>query len=79
MLKVVAVEDGLANVRAALAQEGYRVVGLDGSGLAEADAVVVNGMDDNFLQQHGRLTSAPVLSAAGRSADEILKDLAAYH
>lgn len=78
MLRVVAVEAGLANVRAALAREGYRVVGLDEPGLAEADAVVVSGMDDNFLQQHGRLTSAPVLTATGKSADEILEDLAAY-
>ncbi|TDA70655.1 MAG: YkuS family protein [Clostridia bacterium] len=75
---IVAVEGGLENVRQALRQDGYTVVGLEDPGATAAAAVIVSGMDDNYLQQQARATSAPVIAAEGKTAEEILADLKKY-
>lgn len=75
---IIAVEGGLENVRQALRQEGYTVVGLEDPESTAAAAVIVSGLDDNFLQQQARATRAPVIAAAGKTAEEILADLEKY-
>jgi hypothetical protein len=73
--RMIAVEEGLQNVRRVLEDEGYRVVELDESRIDEAEAVVISGMDENFLQDQAIETMAPVINAEGKSADQILKEL----
>lgn len=68
----VAVEEELGNVRSALEEAGYRVVGMNPADLRRAQAVVVSGMDVNMLQQEDIRTDVPVINAAGRSAEEIV-------
>ncbi|AFV10291.1 hypothetical protein Tph_c00410 [Thermacetogenium phaeum DSM 12270] len=68
----VAVEDELGNVRSALEDAGYRVVGMNPADLRRAQAVVVSGMDIDMLQQEDIRTDVPVINAAGLSAEEIV-------
>ena len=75
MKRLIAVEEGLQNVRQMLEEEGYDVVLLDESRLEEAEAVVVSGMDENLLQDQSMETTAPVINAEGKNAGQILKEL----
>ncbi|MGB4503460.1 MAG: YkuS family protein [Syntrophaceticus sp.] len=69
----IAVEEGLGNVQKALKEAGHQVVGLEPGNLERARVIVVSGMDDNMLQQQDIKTTAPVISAAGQSAQEIVE------
>lgn len=71
----VAVDDDLGNVRSALEDAGYRVIGINPVDLRSAQAVVVSGMDVNMLQREDIRTDVPVINAAGRSAAEIVADI----
>lgn len=71
----VAVEDGLGNVRSALVDAGFQVIGMTPADLRKAQAVIVSGTDINMLQQQDIRTKAPVINAAGRTAAEIVNDL----
>jgi hypothetical protein len=50
------------------------VVGFD-DGLHDAEAVVISGGDRDFLGFTEPHTGAPVISARGRSPQEVLEDL----
>lgn len=71
----VAVEDDLGNVRSALMDAGFQVIGMTPADLRRAEAVVVSGMDIDLLQQQDICTEVPVINAVGRSAAEIVTDL----
>jgi hypothetical protein len=71
----IAVEDELSNVRSALVDAGFQVVGMTPAELRKAEAVVVSGMDINLMQQQDICTEVPVINAVGRSAAEIVTDL----
>ncbi|MGE5543165.1 MAG: YkuS family protein, partial [Bacillota bacterium] len=53
-------EDELSNVAALLERAGYGVVGMDDPRWKEADAVVIKGMDRDFMDVQDVSTRAPV-------------------
>lgn len=74
----ILVEEGLTPVRELLKKEGYDVRSLGdlGEGIQEgldsADALVISGGDANFMGMSDILSKAPVISANGRTPEEIL-------
>lgn len=75
MQGIVAVEQNLSNVIDLLEMEGYEVVDLDRASLDAVDAVVVSGADINLMNMQDTLTEVPVISAAGKSPQEVLDEL----
>ncbi|NPV69986.1 MAG: YkuS family protein [Firmicutes bacterium] len=69
----MAVDDDLTNVRDALLRRGYDVVTLDQPGWAEANAVVIKGMDRDFMDVQDVTTRAPVIDASGLTEEEIVQ------
>lgn len=74
--RVVAVATELGNVRAELEAQGFIVVDLGGTDLKQVDAVVVSGVSENFTGIQKVETTAPVIDASGRSAEEVASDVA---
>ncbi len=72
---IIAVEQNLSNVIDLLETEGYEVVSLDNTDLDSVDAIVVSGADINLMNIQDTLTDVPVISAAGKSAEEILDEI----
>jgi Uncharacterised protein family (UPF0180). len=72
---IIAVEPNLTNVMDLLETEGYEVVALDRSNLDTVDAIVVSGADINLMNVQDTLTEVPVISAAGKSAAEVLDEI----
>lgn len=73
--RLVAVASELGNVRSLLEHEGFDVVDLAGTNLKDVNAVIVSSVSDDVMGIQTVETTAPVITANGRSADEILKDL----
>lgn len=73
--KIVAVEGQLSPIRDALQEAGYHVVPLTHETLTEAQAVVVQGTDDNFLGMENALTNAPVINAEGMTANDVVREV----
>ena len=73
----VAVEDGLTPVKELLRSQGHRVVDPKGD-LTQVDAVVLTGGGENFLGDRRTRTKAPVISAEGLSAENILRELSRH-
>lgn len=74
--RVVAIATELGNVRAELEAQGFIVVDLGGTDLKQVDAVVVSGVSENFTGIQKVETTAPVIDASGRSAEEVASDVA---
>lgn len=74
MAERIVVEEGLVNVKEHLSRHGYEVVGFE-EGFHDAQAVVISGGDQDFLGFTEPHTGAPVISARGRSPQEVLEDL----
>lgn len=76
-MKKIAVEPALQNVRNYLEENGYRTETLEpgNKNLDEYDAIVVTGMDTNFLGMQDSQTKKSVISAQGRTPEEILKEI----
>ena len=74
MAERIVVEEGLDNIKEHLSRHGYEVVGFE-DGLHNARAVVITGGDQGFLGSTEPHTKAPVISARGRSPEEVLADL----
>ncbi len=70
--KVVAVEEGLTPITLLLKREGYTVVGLEDERWKNAQAVVVSGMDSDFLNMQDGTTDSNVIDAAGKTPEEVL-------
>ena len=71
----VAIEGQLTPYSEALNDAGYRVVSLTDASLRTANAVVVQGSDDNFLGMEDPLTKAPVINATGYTANQIVSEV----
>jgi hypothetical protein len=69
----VAVEDNLTPVRDLLQQKGFEVVSVDR--VQDADYVVLTGGDDNIMGIQTIMTKAPVITAEGRTAEEIVAEI----
>ena len=71
MYKMIAIEDGLANVTRALNDAGFKTTHLEGVTLRNVQAAVVKGDGtDNLAPEWPE--RMPVIKASGRSADEIV-------
>lgn len=74
MKKTVAVEASLSPIKRTLEREGYGVTHM---GDAKADAVIVDGIDDDFMGMERVAWNIPVIDARGKTAEEILSELKA--
>lgn len=73
MGKKVALAEGMRGLRDFFTAHGFTVVSAD-----EADAtspLVVTGMTKNFTGEQRRALKAPVVSAEGKTPDEILREV----
>lgn len=73
MGKKVALAEGMHGLRDFFTARGFTVVSAD-----EADAtspLVVTGMTENFTGEQRRALKAPVVSAEGKTPDEILREV----
>lgn len=75
MQGLIAVEEALSRLADALETEGYETVTLRKDQLEGVDAIIVNGMDINLLNQQDIVIDVPVINASGKSIDEILAEL----
>lgn len=71
--KVIAVEEGLSQVRNALERGGYAVVKPGSPG--RTDATVITGMDENVMGRQDILDKSVVINASGKTVEQILDDL----
>lgn len=71
MKKTVAVDDSLSPIKNALKREGYEVTCLGDP----SDAIVLNGMDDNFMGMEDIRQDVPVINAQGKSPEQVLEEL----
>jgi hypothetical protein len=76
--KVIAVADDLSGLKEALVAQGYDVVSLEEDGLKRASAVVVTGVDKDFMMMEDIKTRVPVIDASGKSSQEIVSDINNY-
>ena len=74
MNKIVAVDDSLSPITEVLKQRGYHVTNIGEIGV---DAVIVNGMDDNFMGMEDILYDVPLVNAQGKTPEEVLTELKA--
>lgn len=75
MQGIIAVESTLSNICIALETEGYEVVTLKLEEVDDVDAIVVSGLDSNFLNMQETVTEVPVINAAGKTTQEVLEEL----
>lgn len=75
MQGIIAVEKQLSNLLEILETEGYEVVDLDDTDLDTVDAIVVSGVDNNLMNMQDAVTNVPVINAAGKTLDDIVKEL----
>ncbi len=76
--KVIAVEEGLTPITLLLKREGYDVIDMQGERWRKADAIVVSGMDSDFMNVQDAETLTPVIEAAGKTPEEVLQDVRAH-
>jgi len=74
-LPIVAVEDGLSQISRALEDAGYEVRKLEPRELKNAEAIILSGIDTDFLQFQDVETKAPIISAEGRTAEEVVEEV----
>lgn len=78
MDRIIAVEEGLSGLKEALAAQGYDVIGLEEREIEKADAVVISGMDQNLMQMEDIKTKVPVISAEGKTSEEVVRSINQY-
>ncbi len=77
MHKKVAVEKDLHNVKQYFEKQGFQVdtihdTELDTIGtVSEYDAIIISGLNKDFLGIEDTNTKAPIINAAGKTAEEI--------
>lgn len=76
-MATVAVEPRLADVIQRLKQRGHRVVDPGGHDLTGVQPVVLTGEDERMMGISDPETGAPVITARGRDAEEIVREVEA--
>lgn len=77
----IGIERSLTNVKSLLEQNNYDVIEMDDSktGIKRAqnklDAIIVSGMDSNFLGMQDTFSKTPVITANGKTAEEVYSEL----
>lgn len=79
-MRKIAVQEGLDRVSDYLAEKGYHVemIGFNAATQVEDkdyDAVILSGMNDNFMGFHDTVTRAPVIIATGMTEEMIYQQL----
>jgi hypothetical protein len=69
--KVIAVENNLGPVKDYLKAKGCRIVDVDQANETDIDAIVLSGGDINLLGMEDIVIDVPVISADGRTPEEI--------
>ncbi len=69
----VAIEGQLSPFGQLLQEAGYDVIPLNDHALSRAQAIVVQGTDNNFLGMDDPLSKAPVINADGMTPDQVLE------
>ena len=72
MAKTVAVDDSLKPLTEALKNNGYNVTNI---GDPQIDAIILNGIDDDFMGMEDVIYDVPIVNAEGKTSDEILTEL----
>ena len=75
MQGIIAVERNLSDISSALETEGYEVITLEEEAVDAVDAIVVSGLDSNFLNRQATVTEVPVINAAGKTIQDVLAEL----
>jgi hypothetical protein len=80
MNKTIAVEHNLTPVIEYLSEKGYKVKDIDfgreyGKNIDKYDAVVVTGMNKDFLGVQDIVSKIPVIDAKGLTAEEVFSQL----
>ncbi|HHW01383.1 MAG TPA: YkuS family protein [Thermoanaerobacterales bacterium] len=74
MKKTVAVDDSLSPIKRTLEREGYSITRM---GDIKADAIIVSGIDDNFMGMEDVMQNIPIINAQGKTAEQIVEELKA--
>ena len=69
---IVAVDRDLSRFGETLEAAGFRVVAAGDADVAEAEVVVLDGMDDQAMGMENREIPAPIVDAAGMTADQVV-------
>ncbi|WP_047153621.1 YkuS family protein [Aneurinibacillus tyrosinisolvens] len=69
----IAVENTLGNVKQHLQNNGFQVVPMDNTSIANCECCVISGEDNNMMGIANTLTKAPVINAQGLTAEEVLE------
>jgi len=72
-MKKIALDDDLQRFRKDLEREGFTVV--DGAMADDADAYIVSGMENNFMNMQDRATEKKVIDASGKDINEVINEL----
>ena len=72
MTKTIAVEDSLTPVKQTLKSRGYNVTGI---GDHKVDAIIVSGIDNDFIGMEDVTHNVPVINAQGKSAADVVTEL----
>jgi hypothetical protein len=76
MPKKIAIEGGLTNVKKYLRSQGYDVETVENVADADKfDAIIVTGLNNNFLGIGDAATKSPVIDASGLTPEEIHENL----
>ncbi|MEQ8200257.1 MAG: YkuS family protein [Syntrophomonadaceae bacterium] len=75
MNTIVALDDGLTPVKNYLTQQGCQIVDIGQARNQYVDAIVLSGMEKDFLGIEDISVKAPVLSAQGLTPEEVWKDI----
>lgn len=74
-MRRVAIEEDLTNVKEYLERRGYQVFGIEEGGVGDVEAVVIRGTDQNMTGMQNIFTKAPIVSAEGRTPEEIYEEI----
>lgn len=72
-MKTVALDDDLLRFKNDLEREGYRVVASSMAG--QADAHIVAGLENNFMNMQDIKTRGKIIDASGKSVQQIIDEL----
>ncbi len=77
ILRRVAIERNLSNVKAYLEEQGYTVESLENNKdkIDSFDAIVVSGQNSNFLGMHDTFTKGTVVYAKGLTPEDVHREL----
>lgn len=70
MSKVIAIEEGVMNLKPYIENEGFQVVKMKEG--QNADAYIISGLDENVTGDMTRAGEVFLINARGRQPDEIM-------